>query len=197
MHRWADTGRRAPTLCCQREGSGQTLPHLPRAPTPGARIPRLWSQGFAHDTGTPEVSENPAETRAQAASPPSCPREWRAPTGGQSWEFSQGSLAGTARVIYPSPKALGLSHPALSLGSFGPVCLSGLNLGSPRASGPVPSFPGGGTRQNLCLPGSSCSLHAPTPLQGDRDPAFPSGISPHLGGDLQQCGGMFPHFHSM
>lgn len=172
-------------------------PHLSRAPTPGAHLPRLCSQGFAHDTGIPEVSENPGETQAQAARPPSCPREWRAPTGGQSWELSQGSLAGTARVIHPSPKALGLSYPAHSLGSFGPVCLSGLNLGSPRASGPVPSFPGGGTGQNLRLPGSSCSLHAPTPLRGDRDPAFPSGISPHLGGDIQQCGGMWEHFHSM
>lgn len=51
MHRWADTGRRTPTRCCQRESFRQTLPRLPRAPTSGAHLPRLWSQGFAHDTG--------------------------------------------------------------------------------------------------------------------------------------------------
>lgn len=50
-------------------------PHLPRAPSPGAHLPRLWSQGFTHDTGTLEVFENPAETQAQAARPPSCSRE--------------------------------------------------------------------------------------------------------------------------
>lgn len=39
VHRWADTGRRAPTLCCQREGSKQTLPTSPGPPLQGPISP--------------------------------------------------------------------------------------------------------------------------------------------------------------
>lgn len=61
---------------------------------------------------------------AQAASPPPFSREQRAPSGGQSWDLAQSSLARTPETsesFTPVPEALRLSRAFVRTGKSKPI----------------------------------------------------------------------------